>query len=283
MLRKLVFASGIWFLATSPALAWWNTGHMITAQIALDQLKPEVRHEAERLIAVMDPMEPDPMRHNFVPAAVWMDDTKGRGLTAFNRWHYINIPYNADGLAKVPSAPDENIVTTMESMAATLENDRTSDFEKAFTLRVLLHLFGDVHQPFHAVGKVTEKYPDGDWGGNRTPVTGMPHIKNIHAFWDSIGGLFPPTDPSKWKDSIPAYAHKVEKDFPRLSFASQQPFAPESWARESYHLAVTQGYQPLPADGHLSPEYIRNTQQICERRLALGGYRLADFLNQHLK
>lgn len=282
MMKKCLLALGVWSLACSPAFAWWNTGHMITAQIALDGLKPEVRKEAERLIETLNPMEPHPGRRHFVPASVWMDDLKSRGLDSFNRWHYINIPFNADGLATVPSASDENIVTTMQAMTSTLQNERASDFEKALALRVLLHLFGDIHQPFHAVGRISEQFPDGDWGGSRSPIQGVEGIKNIHAFWDSTAGRFPAIATEDWQAKIPGFAAELERAYPRLSFATQMPFDPEHWARESHHLAVNEGYLALPVNGMISAEYTRNARAIIERRLALGGYRLADFLNENL-
>ena len=270
-------------LAAQPAMAWWDTGHMITAQIALNHLEPEVKKEAVRLIGVLDSMEPVAYKRGFVPASVWMDDTKARGLQSFNRWHYINIPYNAEGLAEVPDAPDENIITSLETMAKTLSNKRASDFERALALRVLLHLFGDIHQPFHAVGKITEQYPDGDWGGNRTPVKGIKGIKNIHAFWDSTGGRFDNDLKQNWSAKIPGFAIEVESTYPRTRFAADaMAFAPQSWARESFQIAVNDGYKPMLADGRLDQNYIHNAQEICLRRLALGGYRLAAFLNSRL-
>lgn len=270
-------------LQAQPAQAWWDTGHMITAQIALNHLKPEVRQEAERLIGILDAMEPVEYKRHFVPASVWMDDTKARGLRAFNRWHYINIPYNAEALAEVPDAPDENIIVALESMAKTLANKRASDFEKAFALRVLLHLVGDIHQPFHAVGRISEKYPDGDWGGNRTPVAGIPGIRNIHAFWDSTGGRFDNDLKQNWSAKIPGFAAEVESAYPPMRFASDSlVFAPQAWAKESYHIAVKDGYLPMLPGGKLDQNYIHNAQEICERRLALGGYRLAAFLNATL-
>jgi hypothetical protein len=62
-------------LIPAPALAWWETGHMITAQIGYDNLRPEVRAKADKLVAWLDNSEPDAARHHFVPVAVWMDET----------------------------------------------------------------------------------------------------------------------------------------------------------------------------------------------------------------
>ncbi len=269
------------FLHPAPAQAWWETGHMLTAQVAYDNLKPEVRAKADKLIAYLDNTEPDASRHHFVPVSVWMDETKARGLNAFNEWHYINIPYNPEGLAKVVDAKDTNIVAVIQTMAATLKDPRTSDFEKAFALRILLHLFGDIHQPYHAVGKVSHEHPEGDLGGNRTPVV-YPNMKNIHAFWDSTAGLFPEVKPPDWQKQIPGLSAQLQKQHPRAGVVTQLEFAPQAWAEESYKLAVKHGYETLPAEGKVDQAYIKKAQEICAERLALGGYRLAELLNGSL-
>lgn len=272
---------GIWTPLQSPARAWWETGHMITAQIAYDQLRPDVRAKADKLVAWLDNTEPDASRRAFVPTSVWMDATKARGLTAFNEWHYINIPYNPEGLPVAADAKETNIVERMQTLAATLKSDKASDFEKAFALRVLIHLFGDVHQPFHAVGKLSHAHPDGDLGGNLTLIQhGDKH--NTHAFWDSTAELFEQVDPSQWKSKIPGFAASLEQRLPPKQFADRLAFNPMGWAEESYTLAVRYGYQPLSADGQLSPAYVAKAQEICAERLALGGYRLAELLNSSL-
>lgn len=268
-------------LPAAPALAWWETGHMITAQVAYDNLKPEIRAKADKLIAHLNNTEPDSARHHFVPVSVWMDETKARGLNAFNEWHYINLPYNPEGLPKVEDAKETSIVSVMDTMALTLKDPRSSDFEKAFALRILLHLFGDIHQPYHAVGKHSHEHPQGDLGGNRTLVV-YPNMKNVHAFWDSTAGLFPEVKPPDWQGQIPGFSASLQKQHPRTAVANNLSFAPLAWAQESYKLAVKYGYEPLPADGTINQAYIDKARAICAERLALGGYRLAELLNGSL-
>lgn len=279
MLRTTFLSA--WLLGIAwmqPAAAWWDTGHMVTAQIAYDGLRPDVRVQADRLIALLNVAEPDPARQAFVPASVWMDALKERGLTAFNEWHYSNIPYNPEGLPTVPAAKEVNVVERIDSMIHTLQAKTSSPFEQAFALRVLVHLVGDVHQPYHVIGKVSHQYPHGDLGGNLTPVH-QGSFKNIHAFWDSTAGLFPQINPSDWQSAIPAFAARLEALWPRARFETRLRTPPVRWAEESYALAVHDGYEALPANGVLSPAYIAKAQAICAERLALGGYRLAEVLN----
>ncbi|MGV3526436.1 MAG: S1/P1 nuclease [Candidatus Sericytochromatia bacterium] len=278
-----LFSTAAILMPAAPALAWWDTGHMLTAQIAYTQLTPAARAQADRLIAVLDPMEPDAARRHFVPAAVWMDDTKARGMRAFDLWHYINIPYNPEGLPFVPSAKEDNIVNTFEKMAKTLEHEKASDFEKAFALRVILHLAGDIHQPYHAIGKVSHSHPEGDLGGNLTLVSGVVDIRNAHALWDSTAGLVPQVSASVWQSQIPKLAQDIQNKYPASSFQQSMEFNPMVWAQESYRLAVTHGYEKLPASGPIPQSAVQEAQTVCGRQIALGGYRLAALLNAKLK
>ncbi|MBF2053141.1 MAG: S1/P1 nuclease [Candidatus Sericytochromatia bacterium] len=280
LLRGLALSAGL--LTTLPAQAWWDTGHMVTAQIAFEQLTPAARQEAERLIALLNPLETVPARRHFVPAAVWMDEIKARQLKVFDHWHYINIPYNPEGVARLPVVDDDNLITALQSLGKTLASERAGDFEKAFALRMVLHLVGDIHQPFHAVGKVSHAHPEGDLGGNLTLVSGLEGMRNIHMLWDSTAGLLPSVRSEAWPGPIPDFAARLRQQYPLNSFQHSMAFDPEVWARESYQLAVRYGYSSLPADGQLSPDYLRQVQSICSQQLALGGYRLAALLNEVL-
>lgn len=269
----------IWGM-NSRAHAWWETGHMVTAQVAYQELTPAVRQEADRLMRYLDNSEPDPARRHFVPASVWMDDVKARGFRGFDTWHYANIPFNPEGLLQVPDVPPENIIWAIEHTSKTLNNPKASDFEKALALRLLIHLVGDIHQPFHAIGRMSHEHPHGDQGGNlfTLPVT----QKNIHFLWDSTAGRFPSVSTSAWAQVIPGFAKEAVQAWPKARYAGQLGFAPGSWAQESYRLAVKHGYEPLQPNQPVPEAYIQQAQTICEERIALGGYRLAELLNQRL-
>ena len=272
-----------WGSVSAPAQAWWETGHMTVAQLAYDELTPAARAEAERLIAVLDPMQPDVNRRHFVPASIWMDEIKGRGLRTFDEWHYINIPYNPEGLGVVEDAKEVNVVSMIEKLTKTLHSDKAGDFEKAFALRMLIHMVGDVHQPFHAVGKVSHAYPHGDWGGNRTLVK-SPGVKNIHALWDSTAGLFENNIAmNEWQVRIPPYVQTLKTTYPKAQFQHILSDTPQQWAEESFKLAVKYGYSTLPEDGQVTELYRQGVQRVVGERLALGGYRLGALLNAALQ
>lgn len=269
--------------AASPARAWGTTGHMLTAQIAYDSLSPQAREEANRLIAVLAAV--DPRTPHFVPASVWMDEVRGSGLRAMDTWHYINLPINAGGLADVPAALETNVVWAIDQAAETLANPEATDFERAFMLRILLHVVGDVHQPLHCVGRFTTALPKGDRGGNLffiQPVEeGAPD--QLHWLWDATVGLFPRIAvEDDWQPQIAALAERIMTEHPRPVLPPWQRGAAEEWAREGFELARSVVYDGVAEGAPVTREYVLRAHRTISERLALAGYRLAQILEATL-
>jgi hypothetical protein len=269
--------------AAPPVQAWGTTGHMLTAQIAYSTLSPQARAEADRLIAVL--ATADPRTPHFVPAAVWMDEVRGSGLRAMDTWHYINLPINAGGLAEVPAALQTNVVWAIDQAAATLADPEATDFERAFTLRILLHVVGDVHQPLHCVGRFTEALPKGDRGGNLffiQPVEeGAPD--QLHWLWDATVGLYPRIDEeSDWQQPIAALAEQIMASHPLPVLPVWRRGIAEEWAREGFELAHTAVYDGVAEGAPVTREYVARAWAVIPERLALAGYRLAQILEATL-
>ncbi len=260
--------------------AWTGTGHMITAQIAYWQLSNEARAEADRLIALLAQFEP--RADHAVPASVWMDDLKSTGFRAMNTWHYINIPHNAGALTEVPPARDENVVWAIEEATETFENPRATDFNKAFMLRILLHLVGDIHQPLHTVGRCTQEHPGGDRGGNDFRILDGREDISLHFYWDRTADLFPRVRAADWRQAIPALSRQVTLRVPKENLPTWQETSPAAWARESFHLAVHDVYPGLEPLTSPSEAYTAHAQSVIVERLALGGYRLGALLERLL-
>lgn len=263
----------------TPAFAWWDTGHMIVAQIAYDNLTPQAKAEAKRLINHMAKAEP-PVDH-FVPAAVWMDDLHRKGMRTFAQWHYINLPYNPDGLASVPPAKEQNVIWAIEEAYKVLKHPEARDFQKSLMLRILIHTIGDIHQPMHNVGRSTLKLPHGDRGGNDFKLKGK--YNNLHKLWDSGAHLFKDHNRKQWATYIPNYAREITNKYPQRILQEAPSMNPKEWSKESFTLAVGVCYQNIQPHSEPSAQYIQQAQPIIQRRLAMGGYRLANLLNSIFK
>jgi hypothetical protein len=61
-------------------------------------------------------------------------------------------------------------------------NNQHGLWSKAFALRYLTHLIGDLHQPMHCVSLISQLFPQGDQGGNLFPLTAysVPRV-SIHS------------------------------------------------------------------------------------------------------
>lgn len=273
-------------LLPAAAQAWGPTGHMITAQIAYDRLQPETRAEVDRLIAVL--ADEEPKIGHFVPASYWMDELRRLGWRAFDFWHFTNPPYNPEGLASVPASHRHDVVWAIGQAVSTLQNPRVPDPQKAWMLRVLEHLVGDVHQPLHCINRYTRRLPSGDRGGNlfelkmeRNGDAGFVP-DNLHAYWDGTAGLFPRIPPgAPWREPVRVFARQVREEVsPPPGIA--RDLDPEVWAQEGYRLAVEEAYRGIEEGGRPSEAYRRRAQSTIRRQLALGGYRLAAILEHAL-
>ncbi len=91
-------------------------------------------------------------------------------------WHYINIPLESDYETSEKN-PNGDLVTGINHCLEVIKNDASSDDDKAFYLKLLIHFMGDLHQPMH-VGLAEDK------GGNDFKVQWFYKDSNLHAVWD---------------------------------------------------------------------------------------------------
>lgn len=196
-----------------PARAWNDTGHMTCAYIAYRELKPEVRRRVSELLRqhpryrqdlLRDMPEgfADPDLYAFIKAATWPDmvrDLRNPMHATHNHptWHYVDFPLvaPADAATLHPPMPDaeggdvDNVLKALAKVSGELSNPQTAAADRAIDLCWLSHLIGDLHQPLHATSFFSQKYPDGDKGGNLFLVRAAGgEIVNLHYVWDGILG-----------------------------------------------------------------------------------------------
>src|SRR5215831_4854210 len=207
------------FSQPSPALAWFDQGHMTIAAAAYDQLKPETRRRVAQLFALS--RYPTNGTNNASPeiaakAAMAMaatavdaikkarDDFKDDGEDPTDSakapepgrnsgfddkfmhkyWHYVGKPFARDGSA-VRSPPAVNAQERIALFRKTIASDAPDEL-KAFALVWLLHLVGDVHQPLNAASRFTGA--KGDGGGNDVTLSCSGCPNDLHHFWDDVLG-----------------------------------------------------------------------------------------------
>lgn len=220
--------------------------------------------------------------------AVWADQyLEGNNQTSF--WHYVNIPLDATKYDRDRDCPNQpgiaagdrgdrwrdcvvdRILYNQERLA-NLSFDRS---DRAIALKFLVHLIGDLHQPFHALGL--------ERGGNGIPVSpfgsatctyedGTSYPCNLHGVWDT-------TLIAHRRLSDPQYVAELERHIKQRGWDAVETGSPAQWAVESHALAKV---ALLPAGGIVDEAYFRAQIVVVEERLALGGLRLAAWLNRSL-
>lgn len=291
-----------------PAFAWDETGHKITAYIAWQRMTPDVR---ERVIKVLLSAPEDSQigtfyagygsrlpdsrkREFFMVIATWPDIIRDTKFEVRNKkyanspWHYSDTFWEwKDGKAVM--------VNTVEASGLAMQKlvdfdkvvrSSATDAEKAIAIAWLEHLIGDIHQPLHMSGKVTDAYPKGDQGGNLFLLTpkGTPRDKqeNLHHFWDAIIGISQPNAKDQCDaDYIDPIAQDIIKLYPYDKMKDKlSPDKFEIWGKESLDIATTEVYKDLNWFEMPSDKYKKRALEISQQRMALAGYRMGDLFNE---
>lgn len=275
------FIAALTLMSSSAVFAWGNTGHRVVGEVATRFLEIEVRVKAHKILK----------GESLARVSTWPDEIKSEPTTYSHtyNWHYTTWQTDDhDHSEHEESATTGLLLKSINDQTAVLRDPKASDEQKAFALRFLVHLIGDIHQPLH-VGNGT------DQGGNWCKVTFHNKAYNLHALWDE--GMI---------------------DFTNLSYTELAKFVSEGrtiediklartgtvvdWARESkeivptlYPANVVQSPEPMSIRTYcqkevkpeempkLAYEYSYRFMPIIEKRLYLAGVRLAQILNQNLK
>ncbi len=275
----------------SVAFSWWDKGHMVVAKIAEERLEEGVREQVEQLIDVIGEGCPDSA--TFVEAACWLDDIMNRGVLMVKTWHGHAGPYNIDGFlseeeeARVFLKYNGNDgVAAIERSIETLSKKKAGRWEKAFMLRVLLHVVGDLHCPMHCIQQYSEAFPEGDKGGVRFNLAGPSELalKHLHGLWDSMvlldnTGRDIRSLNAEALQSVKELADMITTMYPDYSLPEKGNRCVEDWAQESYNAGL-EAYNGIEPNTVPSAAYIEKSRPVACKRLALAGYRLADILNE---
>ena len=256
--------------------AWNQVGHKVVAQIAYDNLTPTAKLKANQLTKAMSDNYPGNI--GFVDSAIWADNIKGDEITAFSKWHYVNIPINADGKHRKRYAKT-NVIWAIGQAENVLISPSANAFEKGMFLRFFIHFVGDIHQPLHATNYYSKRFKHGDQGGNLYKIK-YGKINKLHTVWDQCFTL----TNKKYSDkkAVIELAQQLQNQYPKSDFTEAlKDNNPTDWAYQSRQLAIKYVYQ-VPYNGKITKQYQKQGKVICQKQLALAGYRLADILNQIL-
>jgi len=294
------------------AAAWDDTGHKLTTYIAWEQMSPQAREKAFKIL--MSAPEDAHLsvfylqdsrsaavkqRELFMLASTWADivrdkDFKNR-YAKYHKgdWHYADTYWRVtDGKVEVLkdfAEPTGKAVEQLFAFEKLLRNTNADDADKAIALAWILHLGGDIHQPLHTSGRVTEYDLKGDQGGNRYSLspkeaTGDARL-NLHWFWDSIiGRNIARRDDACDAEYLRGIVQVTKRKYPYTEMQSRLKLGKfDDWQQEGFQIASTKLYpESLKFGVEPTEEYRKMAFEISQERLALAGYRMGEMLNQIL-
>ena len=166
-------------------------------------------------------------------------------------------------LARTEGAPEGVKGISTFIVPKFLKDKNSSNKDKAFHLKMLVHFIGDLHQPLH-IGKA------GDRGGNDIKVQWFYKDTNLHAVWDSkmIDGY------GMSYTELAISAQKLSKQ--QLEFI--QNGTPVDWMNDSRKLCE-EVYTSAEVGENLRYRYSYDYMDTVRLQLQKGGIRLATILN----
>lgn len=280
MRRTVLMVAIIVTAGSSNALlhAWGAQGHRLVGLIAAERLTPVARQHVAWLLD----------GQTLAEVSSWADSVTSEQVQT-SYWHYLNIPPEARGYDRDRDCPRQPgtaaasrgdrwrdcVVDRILYWEERLGNPKLDRADRATALKFVVHLIGDLHQPFHALGVGR--------GGNDVHVRvfgqsdcgidpARPAPCNLHSVWD--GRLI-----ARRNLDDPSFVAVLQKVIVSKGFGSQPSGTPAQWAEQSFKLAKEALVTP---DTNIDEAYFRRHIGVIEDRLALGGVRLAAVLNRAL-
>lgn len=252
-MKSFLVVPSLLFCAFS-AFGWGQKGHDVTAYIAEQHITPRT---AQALDSLLD-------GKSIVYYANWLDNASHTPKYSYSKtWHYKNIDEDQT-YESAPTHQAGNIVTAINRNVDILKSVRSTREEKALAVKMIVHLFGDLHQPMH-LGHQS------DLGGNTWKVKYFDADANLHGVWDSRL----PESAHKW--SYTEWQQQIDRASDNEINSITQG-AVDDWARETYEICKNV-YTATPKGTKISYDYIADWTPTIEQQFLKGGLRLAYLLN----
>ena len=232
---------------------WGKTGHRVIGQIAQDHLTPEA------LKAVTELLDGETL----ATVSTWPDEMRSNpDFRPYDKWHYVNLPEDKK-YHEVEHTQDNAVIIIEKAIEVLTSNSSRED--KAFYLKYLVHLVGDIHQPLHT-GRAA------DYGGSKIKLKfkgrkAEQTNTNLHVLWDT----------NMIDDFKMSYTELSDylQSYKTVDFNQGNAVC---WANES-HTLVNKIYSEVEEGQYLSYDYLYSNFYIVKQRLFQAGIRLANLLN----
>ncbi len=232
---------------------WSKMGHRAVGEVAEEHLTRKAKRAITKLLN----------GQSLAAVSNFADEIKADSTyRKFSAWHYVNFPADKKYTDVEPSKYGDLIIG-IEKCIEIVKDKNSSKEDKAFYLKMLVHLIGDLHQPMH-VGRLEDK------GGNDIQVQWFNKGSNLHKVWDA----------NMINDYEMSYT-ELATSLPRLTEAQKKSIqlgGIYDWVEESQDIA-NEIYDSVEVGEKLFYRYRYVWWDTVEIQLQKGGLRLAKVLN----
>lgn len=244
-------------LLAANAIVWSKTGHRVTGEVAQQHLSKKAKKAIAKLFN----------GESLALVSTFADDIKADAkYRKFSAWHYVNFPADKKYTDATPSKYGD-IMMGIQKCIAIVKDEHSSQADKVFYLKLLVHFIGDLHQPMH-VGRLEDK------GGNDIQLQWFGEGANLHRIWDSSMINQNGMSYTELAANLPKRSKKEIKKIQEGSIFD--------WVEESQDLANVL-YNSVGIGENLSYQYSYKYWGLLENQLQKGGLRLAKVLNELFK
>jgi hypothetical protein len=233
-------------------LAWGQNGHRVVGEIASMHISKRTMKQVEKLLG----NESIAMVSNF------MDEIKSDPLyDSLKPWHYCTVP-DDQTYAEAGTPEEGDVIMGIQYCMEKVKDESLNTELRAFWLKCLIHLVGDVHQPLH-VGNGEDR------GGNDVKLTYFWEPGNLHRVWDT--GIIESQNLS-YSEYVAWINHPTKEEVEKWQ---SDPVI--TWVNESKELRPM--IYDLPENLKISYQYNYKNIGLVNRRLLQAGTRLAGVLD----
>lgn len=233
---------------------WGKNGHRATGKIAEKHLTRKAKKKIDKLLK----------GQSLAFVSTYADEIKSdRAYSKYYTWHYVNMNFEETYEASEKN-PKGDLVTGIETCVKILKDKTSSEAEKAFHLKILVHLIGDLHQPMH-IGRKEDK------GGNTIQMQWFGKGTNLHRVWDS-------DMIDSYKMSYSDLADNAE-DLSKQQIKALKKGTVVDWVNEVHEL-TKEVYKSAKVGENLRYRYSYLYFNTARQQIQKGGIRLAKVLNE---
>jgi len=263
----------------SVAHAWNNVGHRWIADIAWNRMTPKAQNMAFTLLTsgvdsqtcdariFANPTNPEDV---FVGAATWLDCSRGADKIPVYE-SYVH----ADRYPLCPAMPPPQSYPASDELKkamADLVNPKNTIQLRRESLKVIIHLVGDLHQPLHTATTLDHL------GGGTMVIPGSQEVPtNLHAYWDSNVVAMAKADKATVNNLIKTQAAQMEQG--TWNEWEQETIVEANQVAYKALLGSVMCNKPSGTPITITPQYASEATRLGELKIAQAGIRLALILN----